>query len=110
MLLGLILALVNAVSPHSAPAISANDLGSFFDGLVPYAIKRNDIAGAGIVVVRDGKIVLAKGYGYSNIAKHTPVNPDETMFRPGSVSKLFTWTAVMQLVEQGKLNLDTDVN
>jgi CubicO group peptidase (beta-lactamase class C family) len=110
MIVGLILALVNAVSPHSAPAITANDLGAFFDGLVPYAIRRGDIAGAGIVVVRDGKVVLAKGYGYSNLSKHSPVVPDETIFRPGSVSKLFTWTAVMQLVQQGKLNLDTDVN
>lgn len=105
-----VLALSVILSPHAAPAVAANDLQPFFDGLIPYAIGRGDIAGAGIVVVRDGKIVLAKGYGYANVAKRSPVIPDETLFRPGSVSKLFTWTAVMQLVQAGKLNLDTDVN
>ncbi len=96
--------------PQAAPPLAASDLQPFFDGLVPYAIRRGDIAGAGIVVVKDGKIVLAKGYGYANVAKRLPVVPDKTLFRPGSVSKLFTWTAVMQLVQDGKLNLDTDVN
>ncbi len=93
-----------------APALTAQDLGPFLDGLVPYAIKRADIAGAVLVVVKDGKVVLSKGYGYADLAKRTPVIPDETLFRPGSVSKVFTWTAVMQLVQQGKLNLDADVN
>src|SRR4029077_13996610 len=51
-----------------------------------------------------------RGYGYSDVEKRTPVDPALTLFRPGSVSKLLTWTAVMQLVEQGKINLDADVN
>ena len=55
-------------------------------------------------------MIFAKGYGYSDIEKRTPVSPDSTLFRPGSISKLFTWTAVMQLVEEGKLDLDRDVN
>lgn len=93
-----------------APAVVPSDLGPFFDGLIPYAIRRGDIAGAGIVVVRDGKIVLAKGYGYANLAARSAVIPDRTVFRPGSVSKLFTWTAVMQQVQAGKLDLDADVN
>jgi CubicO group peptidase (beta-lactamase class C family) len=96
---------------HSPPPVlAAQDLEPFFDGLVPYAIRRGDIAGGVIVVVKDGKIVLTKGYGYADVTKRMPVVPDSTMFRPGSVSKLFTWTAVMQLVQAGKLNLDTDVN
>ena len=57
-----------------------------------------------------GKLLFAKGYGYSDYEKKKPVSAEETLFRPGSVSKLFTWTAVMQLVEQGKLDLDRDVN
>ena len=52
----------------------------------------------------------SKGYGYANVAKQTPVIPDETLFRIGSTSKLFTWTAVMQLAEQGKIDLRADVN
>jgi len=61
-------------------------------------------------VVKDGAILTEKGYGYADVAEHKPVDPKLTLFRPGSISKLFTWTAVMQLVEQGKLDLDTDVN
>jgi len=63
-----------------------------------------------VLVVKDGKVLFAKGYGYSDVEKKTPVSVDSTLFRPGSISKLFTWTAVMQLVEQGKIDLDKDVN
>jgi CubicO group peptidase (beta-lactamase class C family) len=95
---------------QSAPAITTQNLDGFFGGLMPYAIHRDDIAGAVVVVVQDGKVIFSHGYGYAGLAKRTPVIPDLTMFRPGSVSKLFTWTAVMQLVQAGKINLDTDVN
>jgi CubicO group peptidase (beta-lactamase class C family) len=93
-----------------APTLTAQDVGPFLDGIVPYAIGRADIAGGVIAVVKDGKIIFAKGYGYADKENHTPVDPARTLFRIGSVSKLFTWTAVMQLVEEGKLNLDADVN
>ena len=78
--------------------------------LCPLQLERDDIAGATIAIVKDGKLLFAKGYGYADYEKKKPVSADETLFRPGSVSKLFTWTAVMQLVEQGKLDLDRDVN
>jgi CubicO group peptidase (beta-lactamase class C family) len=55
-------------------------------------------------------VLLQKGYGYADVKKKQPVDPELTLFRPGSVSKLFTWTAVMQQVEGGKLDLDADVN
>jgi CubicO group peptidase (beta-lactamase class C family) len=92
------------------PALTADDLGTFFDGFVPFAIQRGDIAGGVIVVVKDGSVLFARGYGYADLKNRTPVSPSDTLFRPGSTSKLFTWTAVMQLVEQGKLDLDADVN
>jgi CubicO group peptidase (beta-lactamase class C family) len=95
---------------NPTPELTGQDLGPFFGGLIPYSIERGDIAGGVITVVKDDKVILAKGYGYADKAKRTPVLPDETLFRAGSISKLFTWTAVMQLVEQGKLNLDRDVN
>ena len=60
--------------------------------------------------VSDGRVLTERGYGYSDVEKRMPGDPALTLFRPGSVSKLFTWTAVMQLVEQGKINLDADVN
>jgi CubicO group peptidase (beta-lactamase class C family) len=92
------------------PQLTNADLGAFLDGLVPMQLQREDIAGAVIAVVKDGQLLFAKGYGYSDAAKKTPVTPDSTLFRPGSISKLFTWTAVMQQVERGKLDLDGDVN
>lgn len=94
----------------STPALTAQDLGSLFDGLMPYALRRNDIAGGVVAVVKDGRVLFARGYGYADLARRIPVSADSTLFRPGSTSKLFTWTAVMQLVEQGKLDLDRDVN
>lgn len=94
----------------AAPTMTNADFGAFFYGLVPYAIRRGDIAGGVVVVVKDGQIIFSHGYGYADVKKQTPVDPARTLFRPGSVSKLFTWTAVMQLVQAGKLNLDTDVN
>jgi CubicO group peptidase (beta-lactamase class C family) len=90
--------------------LTAADLDVFLDGFVPMALQRDDIAGGVVVVVKDGKVLFEKGYGYADVAKKTPVAPDATLFRPGSISKLFTWTAVMQQVEQGKLDLDRDVN
>ena len=96
-----------AQSPH---ALEKADLAAWLDGLLPYALKNGDIAGAVVVVVKDGQVLLEKGYGYANVARKIPMDPAETMVRPGSTSKLFTWTAVMQLVEHGKLDLDRDVN
>ncbi|HKZ09881.1 MAG TPA: serine hydrolase domain-containing protein [Rhodanobacteraceae bacterium] len=104
---------VEAVPSRTAgatPTLDAQDLGTFFDGLVPYMLERNDIAGGVVAVVKDGKLVFAQGYGYSDVAKRTPVIPDQTLFRIGSISKLFTWTAVMQQVAAGKIDLDADVN
>lgn len=96
-----------AAGPHE---MTAADVEAFLDGLVPLQIKEDDIAGVTISVVKDGKLLFAKGYGYADVEKKKPVSAQETLFRPGSISKLFTWTAVMQLFEQGKLDLDRDVN
>ncbi|MBN1225272.1 MAG: beta-lactamase family protein [Candidatus Aminicenantes bacterium] len=86
------------------------EMGAFVDGIMRAHMKANHIAGATFSFVKDGEIFFAKGYGYADVEKRKPVKAAETMFRPGSVSKLFTWTAVMQLYEQGKLDLDADVN
>src|SRR5438105_2305181 len=106
----------SAAATNAPPAavhgqeLTEADLSAFLDGLVPQQIEKADIAGAVIAVVKDGKVLFEKGYGYSEAEKKTPVSPQDTLFRPGSISKTFTWTAVMQQVEQGKLNLDADVN
>ncbi|MGH7012121.1 MAG: serine hydrolase domain-containing protein, partial [Caulobacteraceae bacterium] len=90
--------------------LTVEDVNAWLDGFRPYALKSGNIAGAVVVVVKDGQVLTEKGYGFSDVKTRTPVIPDQTLFRPGSISKLFTWTAVMQLVQEGKINLDTDVN
>jgi len=93
-----------------AHEMTPEDVGAFLDGIMPQQVATADIGGVVISIVKDGKVIFAKGYGYSDVEKRTPVSADTTLFRPGSISKLFTWTSVMQLVEQGKLDLDRDVN
>ncbi len=90
--------------------LSPADLEAFLDGFVPYALKNADIAGLTLVVVKDGQVLLEKGYGYADVKTKRAMDPALSLVRPGSTSKLFTWTAVMQLVEQGKIDLDRDVN
>ncbi len=91
-------------------ALTKPDIETWLDGLLPYAIQQGDIAGAVVVVVKDGQILAQRGYGYSDVSARAAVDPDTTVFRVGSITKLFTWTAVMQLVEQSKLDLDVDIN
>jgi len=109
--------LVHTSAARSAPAVAAPaaaleraDLETWLDGMVPYALKAGDMAGAVVVVVKDGHVLLQKGYGYADVSKKLAMDPEQTMVRIGSTSKLFTWTAVMQLVEQGKLDLDRNIN
>jgi CubicO group peptidase (beta-lactamase class C family) len=90
--------------------LDKSDVDAWLDGFFPYALQKGDVAGAVVVVVKDGQVLTQRGYGFADVKAHKPVDPETTLFRIGSVSKLFTWTAVMQLVEQGKLNLDVDVN
>jgi CubicO group peptidase (beta-lactamase class C family) len=99
-----------AAASQGAHEITKADVDAWLDGYMPYAMATGDIAGAVVAVVKDGEIVTERGFGYADVATKKPVDPKLTLFRPGSVSKLFTWTAVMQLVEQGKLDLDADVN
>jgi CubicO group peptidase (beta-lactamase class C family) len=86
------------------------EIEAFVDGIMADQMDTNHIPGAIVAMVKDGKLVFAKGYGYSDYENKVPVDPENTLFRMGSVSKLFVWTAVMQLVEQGKLSLDADIN
>ncbi len=89
---------------------SREDLEAFLDGVLAAEMRSHSIASATVSVVKDGELFFAKGYGYADRESRRPVDPERTLFRPGSISKLFTWTAVMQLVEQGKIDLDADVN
>ncbi|MFM7275166.1 MAG: serine hydrolase, partial [Gammaproteobacteria bacterium] len=83
-----------SASVSGARTLDAADAEAWLDGFMPYAIARGDVAGAVVTIVKDGQVLVAKGYGYADVEKKTPVDPATTMFRPGSVSKLVTWTAV----------------
>ncbi|MBV8308146.1 MAG: beta-lactamase family protein, partial [Gammaproteobacteria bacterium] len=98
-----------AAAPVAVP-LTAADAAAWLDGYLPYALHTGDIAGAVAVIVKDGEVLTERGYGYADVAARKPIDPKLTLCRPGSVSKLFTWTAVMQLVEQGKIDLDADIN
>jgi CubicO group peptidase (beta-lactamase class C family) len=99
-----------ATSPSAGAAMTAADVEAFLEGLVPAQLAREDIAARSSSSFKDGRVLFGKGYGFSDVESRKPVSVDDTLFRPGSTSKLFTWTAVMQQVEQGKLDLDKDVN
>ena len=85
-------------------------LADFVDGVMAEQIAAREVAGAVVTVVNDGEVLFTRGYGFADIEARRPVDPMHTLFRPGSVSKLFTWTALMQQVEQGRVDLDADVN
>jgi len=90
--------------------LNAEDVAAWLDGVMSYSLKRGDIAGAVVAVVKDGKVLFQSGYGYADVERKIRMDPERVMTRIGSTSKLFTWTAVMQLVEQGKLDLHRNVD
>jgi len=97
-------------APESGSLTDPADLEAFIDGMMAAHLRSRKIPAATIAVVKDGELFFAKGYGFADREKKIPVRADTTLFRPGSASKLFTWTAVMQLAERGELDLDADVN
>ena len=108
-----ILVLQTGIIPVRAKVLGPTDpaeLEAFLDELIPTQMEEWHIPGVTVAVVKDGQLFFAKGYGYADVDRGIAVDPETTMFRIGSASKLFTWTAVMQLAEQGKLDLDADVN
>ena len=88
---------------------NAAEVKAFFDNLVPKLMEKYHVPGSSVSLVKDGKPLFARGYGYTNLDMGKPVHAGETLFRIASISKLFTWIAVMQQVEEGKIDLDTDV-
>jgi len=100
----------NATAPVQRGPIDPADLSVFLDDFFDRNMEELDIPGAAVVVVQDGEILFIKGYGFADLERQIPVDPTQTVMRVASVSKLFTATAAMQLVEQGLLDLDTDVN
>lgn len=109
IVLTLLLALVPPVS--ASPAVpDAGELAAFLDPFVARQLAEREIPGAVVVLVQDGQILHKQGYGYANLERREPIDPDLTLMNIGSITKLFTATAVMQQVEQGHLDLHADVN
>jgi CubicO group peptidase (beta-lactamase class C family) len=103
-----LLVFTGEAAPEGIPDPTA--LETFVDGVVNSSMKQHNSPSGTVAIAKNGELLLVKGYGFENVKKQKPVDPATTLFRPGSVSKLFTWVSVMQLVEQGKLDLDADVN
>lgn len=93
-----------------ASTLRADDVGAFMDEKIPEQLEELRVPGAAVSVVADGRQIFAKGYGIADTENERPIVAERTPLHINSVSKLFTATAVMQMVEQGKLDLDTDVN
>ena len=104
--------------PREPPAgehqLTAEDVNAWLDGKLPDALKNGDIPGAVVSVVKDGQVVTTRGYGWADTGasggQPVAVDPQKSLFRVASVSKIPTSIAAMQLVEQGKVNLDADIS
>lgn len=111
-ILTILIAILTCISvSHSRELdISPSELRDFMDGVMNAQLVAYDIPGAAVAIVKDGKLFFSEGYGYADLDGRARVTPDSTLFRIGSVSKIFVWTSVMQLVERGELDLHADVN
>ena len=113
MLLLFLLFLITALPVYAAESqtpsgIPFSELETRIDALMDEHIG-TAVPGAAVVVVYEGKIIFSRGYGWADIGDRIPVDPAKTVFEWGSINKTFVWVAVMQLAEQGLLDLDADV-
>lgn len=105
-----VMALTGAAGAQAPDLSNPAVVEAFVDGVVTPLMRQNHSPSGVVTVMKDGEIIFSKGYGHIDVDNRVPVDPATSLFRPGSISKLFTWVSVMQLVEQGKLDLDVDVN
>ena len=100
--------------PSGEHQLTAEDVNAWLDGKLPDALKDGDIPGAVVSVVKDGQVVTTRGYGWADTGasggQPVAVDPQTSLFRLASISKIPTSIAAMQLVEQGKVDLDTDIS
>ena len=107
-----------SLPPREPPAgkhqLTTEDVNAWLDGKLPDALKNGDIPGAVVSVVKDGQVVTTRGYGWADTGasggQPVAVDPQKSLFRVASISKIPTSIAAMQLVEQGKVDLDTDIS
>lgn len=97
----------------AAPAgdfIDSAELAGFVATIIHAQLAKENIPGAVFVLVQNGKVLYQRGYGLANVARRQPVDPEKTIWRIGSISKVFTATAVVQLADRGRYRLTDDVN
>jgi CubicO group peptidase (beta-lactamase class C family) len=97
-------------TPITRPALTAEDLHIFVDSFVAKQLADSAIPGAVVVVIKDGRVILAEGYGLADVESHRRMTADHSLMNVASIKKLFEGIAIMQLVEQGRLDLDRDVS
>lgn len=113
-----LIALSLAVSPAASAtdlaqpptSLDASDLGAFLEGRIPSAVARGDLGSVSVVVANRDGVILSRAWGHADVDAGIPMDPARHLVRPGSTAKLFTWIAVMQQVDAGRLDLDTDIN
>ena len=110
MMICVILLILTSHASAQDISIDPAELAIFIDGVMTEQLIAYEIPGVSVSIVHDGKLIFSNGYGYADMERLIPVSPDNTLFRIGSISKIFVWTSVMQLVEQGELDLHADVN
>ncbi|MGH8435999.1 MAG: serine hydrolase domain-containing protein [Pseudomonas sp.] len=93
-----------------AAAQGVVELSSVVDSVVRAEMAKQRIPGAGFVFVKDGRVIYMRGYGSADLARNRPVVPESTIWRIGSISKVFAATAVMQLVDNRQVALDNAVS
>lgn len=96
--------------PRPDRAIEPQELETFIDGVIAAQFAAHRLAGAAVILVQDGRVTFRKGYGHADVERRIRTDPGTTRFTVGSISKLIVWTAVMQQVERGALDLDADIN
>lgn len=108
--LGLLLFLGSAAASTEQPQVAQAEFEQFLDEVIQPRLDKGVLSNVSVALVYNGKLVVSRGYGFADQAAGQKLDPTQHLIRPGSVSKLLTWTAVMQLAEQGLIDLDTDIN
>ncbi|TYP74547.1 serine hydrolase [Paenibacillus methanolicus] len=104
------LAAAASASAHPATAITAQEAKAFADAYFAKPEVQANLAGALVVIVKGNDVLINQGYGYADVTAKKKIDPNQTLFRIASISKVVTATAVMQLAEQGKIDLTKDVS
>lgn len=109
-ILGLILLFGSAAIAAEQPQVARAEFEQFLDELIQPHLEKAALSNVSVALVYNNQLVVSRGYGFADQLNGQKLDPSLHLIRPGSVSKLLTWTAVMQLVEQGLIDVDADIN